>query len=161
MRQGGIDDKDIVIIKSLESDSRKPWRQLAKELNLSEATIYLRIKKLEENEIIKGFTIKVDPLKIGLSITVFLLIKARAENITQIKKELVDLDYIVEIHEITGSYQFLVKMLAPSQREVSKAIENIMKIQGIVEVNTLMSLNTLKSGENVIGALDYWLNSRH
>ncbi|AFZ70407.1 transcriptional regulator [Caldisphaera lagunensis DSM 15908] len=160
MKQKTIDDKDILIIKNLEKDSRKPWRQLANELNLSEATIYLRIKKLEENEIIKGFTVKVDPLKIGLAMTVFLLIKVRAENLIQVKKELVRLDYIVELHEITGSYQFLAKLYAPSQREASKAIEEIMKIEGIVEVNTLISLSSLKSEENVIDALGYWLNSK-
>lgn len=160
MKQGFVDEKDMLIIKSLEEDSRKPWRQLAKELNLSEATIYLRIKKLEENGIVKGFTIKVDPSKIGLVMIVFLLIRARSENLIQVKKELASLDYIVEIHEITGSYQFLAKLLAPSQKEVSKAIEEITGIQGIIEVNTLISLNSLKSGENIINALDYWLNSR-
>ncbi|MDP8002698.1 MAG: Lrp/AsnC family transcriptional regulator [Caldisphaera sp.] len=156
MRQG-LDEKDIMILKLLENDSRKPWRQIANELNVSEATVYLRIKRLEENGIIKGFSVRVDPLKIGLMITMFALIKVKAENSYQAKKELSKMSYIVEFHEITGSYQFLVKILAPSQRELSKALEEITKINGVIEINTLMSLDIVKYGENIIDTLSYWL----
>ncbi|MCE4607810.1 MAG: Lrp/AsnC family transcriptional regulator [Caldisphaeraceae archaeon] len=156
MRQG-LDEKDMMILKILEKDSRKPWRQIANELNVSEATVYLRIKRLEENGIIKCFGIKVDPVKVGLMTTMFVLVKTKADNIVYVRNEIQKLNYVVELHEITGPYQFLIKILAPSQRDASKALEGLARIKGLIEINALMSLNIVKSGENVLDTLNYWI----
>ncbi|MCE4624077.1 MAG: Lrp/AsnC family transcriptional regulator [Caldisphaeraceae archaeon] len=156
MRQG-LDEKDMMILKILEKDSRKPWRQIANELNVSEATVYLRIKRLEENGIIKCFGIKVDPVKVGLMTTMFVLAKTKADNIVYVKNEIQKLNYVVELHEITGPYQFLIKILAPSQKDASRALEDLARIKGLIEINALMSLNIVKSGENVLDTLNYWI----
>jgi len=153
----GLDEKDMMILKILEKDSRKPWRQIANELNVSEATVYLRIKRLEENGIIKCFGIKVDPVKVGLMTTMFVLAKTKADNIVYVKNEIQKLNYVVELHEITGPYQFLIKILAPSQKDASRALEDLARIKGLIEINALMSLNIVKSGENVLDTLNYWI----
>ncbi len=53
-----LDDIDKKILNILQQDSRIPFSRLAKMLNLSEATIYVRIKRLKENGVIRGFILK-------------------------------------------------------------------------------------------------------
>jgi len=56
-----IDEIDKKILKILQEDSRTPFSRIAKMLNLSESTIHLRIKRLREEGIIRGFLVDIDP----------------------------------------------------------------------------------------------------
>lgn len=58
-------------------------------LNLSEATIYMRIKRLKENGVIKGFFTDIDFDKIGLSVVAFVMIKAEPKQYEKVIEELI------------------------------------------------------------------------
>ncbi|MGC9072409.1 MAG: Lrp/AsnC family transcriptional regulator [Acidilobus sp.] len=155
-----VDERDVMLIRSLEADGRKPWRQVASELEVSEATVYLRVKRLVDEGVLKGFTARVDPAKLGLEATAFMLIKVRADSVTKVRDGIKSLPYVVEAHEVTGPHNFLVKVLAPSQREVSGAVEEIASMPGVLEVVSILSLGEIKSAEGLSGVYDYWSSRR-
>ncbi|MGC9209963.1 MAG: Lrp/AsnC family transcriptional regulator [Acidilobus sp.] len=155
-----VDERDVMLIRSLEEDGRKPWRQVASELGVSEATVYLRVKRLSDDGVLRGFTVRVDPAKLGLEATAFMLVKVRADSVAKVREDLKRLPYVVEAHEVTGPHNFLLKVLAPSQRDVSRAVEEIASLQGVVEVISMLSLSEVKSISGLSEVYDYWTSRR-
>ena len=64
-----IDDRDTKILTHLLTDARQSARQLAHRLGISTVTMISRVKKLEENKIIKGYSARLDHELLGYDIT--------------------------------------------------------------------------------------------
>ncbi|MEB3851924.1 MAG: Lrp/AsnC family transcriptional regulator [Desulfurococcales archaeon] len=154
--QGGPDDRDIEILEYLESDARIPWRRLASILGVSEATIYIRVKKLSSLGILRGFRALIDPSPLGLSTVLFVFLKVKPGMLGRVREKLGELDFVVEIHEVAGDYQLLAKVLAPSQGEAARAVEEIAGIEGVTDYATIASLQTVKIDSSIVRAYKYW-----
>ena len=140
-----LDEKDLRLLSILEEDARLPWTRIAKMMGLSEATIYLRVKKLVNLGIIEGFTVKLNPKRLGLRHEAFVFIKVKAAKIQSVAKSLAKVKYGVEVYEVTGERQLLIKVLAPTVEDLSKTIDEIASIDGVEEVVTIYVLKNLKS----------------
>lgn len=71
-----IDEVDKTVLNVLQDDSRTAFARIAEKLNVSEATVFTRVKKLVEKRVIKRFTALVSPDMVGKTITAFVLINA-------------------------------------------------------------------------------------
>jgi len=151
-----VDEKDIRILEMLERDARTPWRRIARELGVSEATVYLRMKKLVESGVVRGYTVRVDPASLGLRAQLFLLVRAEARGVEALRRLLREARYVAEAYEVSGNYHFLVRILAPSIEEASKAVEEIMGVDGVVEVATFTVLRTVKEPGGIVGDYARW-----
>ncbi|MCE4601490.1 MAG: Lrp/AsnC family transcriptional regulator [Desulfurococcales archaeon] len=151
-----LDEKDLALLRLLERDSRIAWRRIARELNVSEATVYLRVRKLIDEGILRGFTIDVDVERLGLTATIFALVRVEARKIQRVRKSLQELRYVSEVYEITGQHHFLVKILAPSYAEAASVIDELMSLNGVVEVSTFTALRKLRNGSRVISDFIKW-----
>ena len=152
-----VDERDLEILERLEEDSRIPWRRLAKELGVSEATIYIRVRKLTEKGILRGYTIRVDPARLGLSVEMFALVRAEASSIPEIRRLLPRLKYVSEVYEVSGQYHFLVRIQAPSLDEASEAVDEIMGLPGVVEVSRFTVLRRVKSNTRIVREYREWV----
>ncbi|MFP3312504.1 MAG: Lrp/AsnC family transcriptional regulator [Acidilobus sp.] len=155
-----VDERDLQLIKFLEEEGRMPWSEIASKMNVSEATVYLRVKRLLNEGVIRGFTVRTDPSKLGLDATAFLLVRVRADSITKAREMLRGLYFVIEAYETTGPYNFLVKVLAPSQRELSSAIEAIASTPGVVEVSSILALSEVKQTFSISSVYERWLNAK-
>jgi len=152
-----VDSRDLELLSILEEDARTPWARVARQLGVSDATVYLRIKKLVESGVLKGFTIRVDPRRLGLQAMMFALVKVDARHIPEVRRRLPTLKYVSEVYEITGVYHFLVKILVPSLDEASRVRDQLMEIDGVVEVATFAVLRSLREGDRIVSDLKKWM----
>ena len=67
-----MDDVDTEIVDLLQADARLTQAQIAKKVGLSQPSVADRIRKLEEQRIVTGYTAKVDPRKLGKDISAFI-----------------------------------------------------------------------------------------
>ncbi|MCE4599072.1 MAG: Lrp/AsnC family transcriptional regulator [Desulfurococcales archaeon] len=156
MSEKGLDDRDLAILSVLEEDSRIPWARIAKLLGVSEATIYLRVKRLQELGILEGFTIRVNPYKLGFNSIVFVLVSVGADSLDNARREIPKIKYVAEVHETTGPYQFLVKILAPNHVEAAESIDAIAAVKGVKDINTIYSMRTLLEHSNIVSRYIEW-----
>ncbi|MCE4613183.1 MAG: Lrp/AsnC family transcriptional regulator [Desulfurococcales archaeon] len=154
---GLVDDRDLKILKILEEDSRKAWSSIARDLKVSETTVYLRVKRMNKLGILSGFTVRVDPEKLGLKVTLFLLLKAEASKVDRVGMELSKVEFLDEVYQVAGSHQFLAKASLPSYEHALKAIERVASIDGVYSVETIVSLRTIKREDNYVSKALYWL----
>ena len=101
-----MDSIDKKILEELQKNSSQPLSELSKKVGLSNTPCWNRIKKLEEDKIIKSKSIILDNKKINLPITVFLSISIQnhTENwLKNFEKIVNKYDQIIEVHRLTGS----------------------------------------------------------
>jgi len=125
-----MDEIDIKILAILQKDSSLPLTTIAKKVGLSTTPCFNRIKKLEEDNIIKKRVALVDNKKINLPIVVFLSISVAhhtKEWLESFVEKLSNFDEIVEIYRLTGDTDYFVKVVAESIESYDRLNQQIIK----------------------------------
>ncbi len=148
-----VDERDVEILEVLESDARIPWRQLAKKLGVSEATIYLRVKRLEGSGVIRGYTVLVDLEKLGVTARALVRLKSKPGYSESIAKLVAEDPHVLEAYEVTGTHNIVVLVAASSLEELALVINYISSKPGVADVETLFVLKVIKDRESVIRML--------
>ena len=126
-----MDTIDKKILEELQKNSSQPLSELSKKVGLSNTPCWNRIKKLEEEKIIKSKSIIIDNKKINLPITVFLSISIQNHTerwLKNFEKVVNKYDQIIEVHRLTGSNSdYQITILSPSIEEYDKFQQILIK----------------------------------
>jgi len=144
-----LDDIDKKIIEILQKDARTSFSKIAKMLNRSEATIHLRVKKLREMGVLKGFYAEIDPSKVGKDTIAFILVKIDANKYPETVEDIIKLKDIYEAYDVTGEYSLLLKAIVKSREELASLLDVIGKFEGVQETYTMYVLRILKEVKTV------------
>ena len=143
-----MDSIDKKILDELQKNSSQPLSELSKKVGLSNTPCWNRIKKLEEDKIIKSKSIILDNKKINLPITVFLSISIQnhTENwLRNFEKIVNKYDQIIEVHRLTGSNSdYQMTILSPSIQEYDKFQQILIKEIECTNMSSHISLQTIK-----------------
>ena len=143
-----MDNIDKKILEELQKNSSQPLSELSKKVGLSNTPCWNRIKKLEEEKIIKSKSIIIDNKKINLSITVFLSISIQnhtTEWLKNFQKVVNKYDQIIEVHRLTGSNSdYQITILSPSIEEYDKFQQRLIKEIECTNMSSHISLQTIK-----------------
>ena len=139
-----LDKTDERILKNLMVDARLSARQLALKLGMSTVTVLSRIKKLEKEKIIKGYTALIDHEKLGYNLTAIIEIIAKKDKIINIEAELSKIENVCGVYDITGNTDTLVIAKFKSRSELSEFVKGLASIQNIENTITHVVLNTAK-----------------
>lgn len=132
---------DQRILEILRRDSRKSFVDIGKELGLSESAIRRRIKNLIDNGTISRFTIEENSSKKTSAMT--LLSVGSTTDTNSVASKLQDIVGVKVIYEITGQYDVAVIISAGSINEINSSIDEIRRIQGVSNTDTVIILRTL------------------
>jgi Lrp/AsnC family transcriptional regulator, regulator for asnA, asnC and gidA len=137
-----LDDLDLQILSILFNDSRTPFLEIARQCHVSGGTIHVRMKKMEDMEIIKGTKLIVDNSKLGYDVSCFVGIRVdKASSYPEVLQEMKTIDEIVELHYTTGEYSIFIKVMCKNISHLQDLLMNrIQCINGIQSTNTFISL---------------------
>ena len=143
-----MDYIDKKILEELQKNSSQPLSELSKKVGLSNTPCWNRIKKLEEEKIIKSKSIIIDNKKINLPITVFLSISIQNHTerwLKNFEKIVNKYDQIIEVHRLTGSNSdYQITILSPSIEEYDKFQQRLIKEIECTNMSSHISLQTIK-----------------
>lgn len=139
-----LDKTDEKILKNLLVDARLSARQLALKLDMSTVTILSRIKKLEKEQIIKGYTAIIDHEKLGYNITAIIEIIAKKDKIVDIEEELAKIENVCGVYDITGSTDTVIIAKFKERNELSEFVKGLSAIPNVENTITHVVLNTAK-----------------
>lgn len=145
----GLDNIDRVILETLQDDARTALRKIAEKTGVSEATIFARVKKLQEKGVIKRFTALVSPELLGKSLTAFVLINTNPKSLQTVLASLQGMNDVYEAYDITGSFYAIAKIRASSHEELAKLIDQIGLIDGVTSTETAIVLRCIKEETRV------------
>jgi len=132
---------DQRILEILRVDSRKSFVEIGKELGLSESAIRRRIKNLIDAGSISRFTIEENSDKKTSAIT--LLSVSSTTDTNSVASKLQTIKGVKVIYEITGQYDIAVILSSDSINEINSSIDDIRRIEGVSDTDTVIILRTL------------------
>ncbi len=144
-----LDEVDRKILKRLQEDARISFKEIAKEVGTSEATIFVRVKKLQKSGVIKGFRAILNPSSVGKQVTAFALVKADPKSYPRMLAQLMNLEDICEIHDVTGAYYSILKMRTTTSEQLAEILDKIGEIEGIAGTETVIVLRTVKEETSI------------
>ena len=139
-----LDSLDERILKNLAVDARQSARQLALKLGVSTVTILSRMKRLEMDKIIVGYTATIDHEKIGYSLTAIIEIIAKNDKIEDIEKEISKFDNVCGVYDITGTTDTIIIAKFKERNELSTFVKGLTAIPNVENTITHLVLNTVK-----------------
>ncbi|MDG2342617.1 MAG: Lrp/AsnC family transcriptional regulator [Cytophagales bacterium] len=148
MRLDKIDKKILII---LQRNAKITNSKLSKEIGLSPAPTLERVRKLESNGIISGYHAKLDKSKLGLGVSTFVMVSLKVhnkKNLLSFLDKIKDLENIVECHHITGSADFILKVVAENIESYQDLmLEKINEIEVADSFQSLVILSTFKDNK--------------
>ena len=136
------------ILEELQKNSSQPLSELSKKVGLSNTPCWNRIKKLEEEKIIKSKSIIIDNKKINLPITVFLSISIQNHTerwLKNFEKVVNKYDQIIDVHRLTGgNSDYQITILSPSIEDYDKFQQILIKEIECTNMTSHISLQTIK-----------------
>lgn len=138
----GLNSVDEKILRILQADSRKSFVDIATEIGLSESAVRRRVKNLLDSETIKRFTIELNTTNRTSAIT--LISVASTADTSAVSTDLMNLKGVEIIYEITGQYDIAAIISASSVIEINRCIDEVRKIEGVSDTNTVIVLKTMR-----------------
>jgi len=136
-----LDKIDEKIINILRTDSRKAFVEIAQEIGLSESAVRRRVKNLVDNGTIKKFTIEMGVSNKTSAITLISI--SPSTDTSKVSERLKSLRGVDIVYEITGQYDIVAIVSAPTIAEINKCIDDVRRIDGVDDTNTVIILKTI------------------
>ena len=138
------------ILDVLSKNSSLPFVELAKQIGISDATIHTRVKKLLTLGVIKKLTIFVDNDLLGYDHLAFINLKIERGRTEETTKNLMEIDEILEIHEIYDKFDLLIKIRSKNLDNLRDIIVNkILSINYVKEIELMTVLRTRKEEQMI------------
>ncbi|HIP15669.1 MAG TPA: Lrp/AsnC family transcriptional regulator [Methanothermococcus okinawensis] len=140
-----MDEKDMKILEILMKDGRKPYTEIAKMLNTSESSVRKRIRKMEEEGVIKGYRAEVEPSKIGYNVVALTGFDTNPEDFLTVAKKLCEFEEVKKVWTSTGDHMIMTEIWARDGKELSEILFNKLgKIDGVKKICPAIILEELK-----------------
>ncbi len=133
-----LDELDLNILRVLQLNSRIPFSELARKLEVPEATIRYRVKKLIERGVIRGFYTLLDPRRVGLPFSVIVLADVDPEHLDEVFDRLREMPEATHVFKLTGKYNIVAIFHAKDMNHVSRIDETVRSHRGVRSAETLL-----------------------
>jgi len=144
-----VDEIDKKILSKLQENARVPFSKIAKEIGVSEATVFLRVKRLMKMGVIKGFRTIVSSQLLGKALTAFILVKADPREYPHVLDVIKQMDAVVEAYDVTGPYYAILKVIAEDKESLARVIDTIGSIEGVASTETAVVLREIKESPGI------------
>lgn len=139
-----IDEKDLKIIEMLMNNSRASYSEIAKALGVSDVAVIKRIRRLEQQGVIKKYTVIVDPKKLGYEVVSITGIDVEPEYLFKIVSFLEKKDYVKYLVLTSGDHQIIATIWAKTREELEKILDEITRTSGVKRVCPAVVLDVVK-----------------
>lgn len=144
--QRTIDATDLKILETLSADGRIQNVDLAKKIGIAPSATLNRVKRLEEEGVIRSYSAKLNEEALGLGLVAFIAVKTNGKSHAKaVGAELGKIPFVLEVHHVAGDYCFLVKVRTAGTKGLGDLLhESISKIVGVESTSTTIALSTFK-----------------
>ena len=139
-----MDNLDLAILASLQTDGRRPFTDIAHELGVSEGTVRNRVSRLIENNILHIVGL-VDPSSLGFNAPAVIGVSVNEGDIEQIAAGIAAYPEVSYLIMVSGEFDLIVEVLCKNREHLANFINyKLRKVQGVERTQTFMTLRTFK-----------------
>jgi len=141
-----MDKKDKKIIEMLKRNARRPFTEMAEKLDVSEATVRKRVQKLEEENIIKKYTVHVDTEKLGYNTVTLLGLDVEPDKLLEACEKIAEVEEVKKVYTATGDHMIMSEVWARDNTHLSKILsQKIGEIDGVKNLCPAIILEEIKN----------------
>lgn len=118
-----LDPVNLRILAELQQDTRLPMTELGRRIGLSSPSVTERVRRLEENGVIKGYRLDIDPTALGLPITAYIRIRPNTGQLYKISELAQSIPEVAECHRVTGEDCFILKVYLPNLVQLDRILD--------------------------------------
>jgi DNA-binding Lrp family transcriptional regulator len=144
-----LDSTDITILEYLQDNSKISIAELARHVSLSAPAVHARIKRLEENNVIQGYTTVIDRAALGYDMLCFVQVSLQThspETVRSFRQQIAGMPEVLECHQLIGDIDYLLKVVIRNKSDLRLFLmERITPIEGVSRIKTSLALTEIKS----------------
>jgi DNA-binding Lrp family transcriptional regulator len=145
-----IDDLDIDILRSLNENGRKSFRDIAKELHISLTTVSNRVRALEKSGVIQRYIPVLDATKLGYDIMVVIGIKVIHGKIVETERDLAEENGVFAVFDSTGEWDAIVMARFHNRGELNTFVKKVLDHENVDRTYTQVVLNITRDEKRVL-----------
>lgn len=140
-----MDSHDLKALTLLATRGRASWAELAKKLNFSAPSAADRVRRLEKRGIIQGYEARMDPKRLGYSLTAFVAVTlARNGQRAKFLRAIARTPEILECHHVTGDPDYLLKVRCKDTSDLERVITRQLKRWADVRTRSTIVMSTVR-----------------
>jgi DNA-binding Lrp family transcriptional regulator len=145
-----LDKTDVKILGALTLDSRLSSRQIGKQCGASIGTVLTRIKRMEKEGIIKGYSVLLDHEKLGYELTIVSEITVSKGRLLEVENEIARLPNVCCVYDVTGLTDAFVIAKFKTREDLGKFTKHLLSLPYVERTNTHVVLTTVKEDFRIV-----------
>jgi DNA-binding Lrp family transcriptional regulator len=145
-----LNETDMKILQGLLDDARFSSRQIAKNVGVSVGTVLSRIKKMEGEGLIKGYSVILNHEKLGYELTVVTEITVSKGRLVEMEKEVAKIPNVCSVYDVTGLTDAIIVAKFRNREELGQFTKRLLALPYLERTNTHVVLTTVKEDFRLI-----------
>jgi Lrp/AsnC family leucine-responsive transcriptional regulator len=150
IRVFALDDIDRKLLGELLKDSKRSFRELAKAIGVSAATVINHVQRLESAGVIKDYSVRLDHERLGYELTVITEITVSKGKLLETEEEIAKISNACAVYDITGLTDAMVIAKFKSRSDLSDFTKKLLAMPYVERTNTHVVLTTMKEDFRMI-----------
>jgi DNA-binding Lrp family transcriptional regulator len=137
-----LDRIDAQILALFAAEPRVGVLEASRRLRLARGTVQARLDKLSSRGVVIGWGPDIDPAALGFPVTAFVTLEIAQSGHNAIGTRLAGIPEVIEVHTITGNGDLLCRVVARSNADLQRVIDQVVSTEGIGRTSTVIALAT-------------------
>jgi DNA-binding Lrp family transcriptional regulator len=139
-----LDDIDRRLLRELLKDSKRSYRELARSIGVSAATVINHVQRLESAGVIRDYTVQLDHERLGYELTVITEITVSKGKLLETEEEIAKISNACAVYDVTGLTDAMVVAKFKSRKDLSDFTKKLLAMPYVERTNTHVVLTTMK-----------------
>lgn len=144
-----LEEKDVKILRELIADARLSFREIARRTKLSVVTVAARIRELEKQGVIQGYTAILNPQKLGYDLVAIIELVISRGKLLDVQREIAKNPNVYGVYDVTGTSDAIVIARFKNREELSKFVKSLLSTEYVERTITHVALGTAKEDPRV------------
>ncbi|MBO9467945.1 Lrp/AsnC family transcriptional regulator [Tropicibacter sp. R15_0] len=152
MNDETLDHLDKSILRALQRDASLSQRELADLVGLSQNSCWRRLTRLRQIGVITGQTLRLDPQRVGLGLTVFVMLRTRhhsADWLDGFRRSVLAIENVIDFYRIAGDYDYMLKIVARDMNDFDRIYQRLIRDFELDTVTSYITMEPIADGRDL------------
>jgi DNA-binding Lrp family transcriptional regulator len=140
---------DLEILRALQEDARSSYRDIARKLKISVGTVHSRVTRMEEAQVIRGFSVDLNYSKLAFGITALILLQAKGKHLRDVETRLSKFSNVCVVYDITGDFDIALIGKFGTTAVMDHFIKEVLSLDFVERAVTSIVLNSVKENFSI------------
>lgn len=139
-----IEEKDVKILRELVADARFSFREIARRTGLSVVTVAARVREMEKQGVIEGYSAILNPQKLGYDLVAIIELVISKGKLLEVQSSIAKNANVYGVYDVTGTSDAIVIARFKNREELSKFVKSLLSTEYVERTITHVALGTAK-----------------